>query len=84
VADPSGVVFLFDENSPWRLVRSLRELGQEALHVNDVNRRTIFNCTEAWLRRAPDEVVLRHAGERGWIMVGRTARSCTSRWSARC
>ena len=54
----SSVVFLFDENSPHRLVRSLRELGQPAYHVYDVN-----------LKQAPDEMVLRYAGERGWCVV---------------
>jgi PIN like domain len=60
VADSgAGVVFLFDENAPWRLVRSLRELGQAAWHVNDVG-----------LRGAPDQEMLRYAGERGWAVVG--------------
>lgn len=59
MADGSGVVFLFDENTPWRLVRSLRELGQDAVHVNDVD-----------LRGAPDQDVLRYAGEREWVVVG--------------
>lgn len=63
MADRSGVTFLFDENSPSRLVRSLRELGQEAFHVYDVN-----------LRKAPDEMVLRYAGERGWCMVSSDRR----------
>jgi hypothetical protein len=58
VAEQADVVFLFDENSPARLVRSLRELGQNAWHVNDLG-----------LRRAPDREVLRYAGERGWVMV---------------
>lgn len=31
-----SVVFLFDENSPQRLARSLRELGESAYHVYDV------------------------------------------------
>jgi hypothetical protein len=53
-----GVVFLFDENSPHRLVRSLRELGEAAFHVYDVG-----------LKQAPDEMVLRYAGERGWCIV---------------
>ena len=53
-----GVVFLFDENSPHRLVRSLRELGEAAYHVYDVG-----------LKQAPDEMVLRYAGERGWCIV---------------
>jgi hypothetical protein len=53
-----GVVFLFDENSPYRLVRSLRELGEAAFHVYDVG-----------LKQAPDEMVLRYAGERGWCVV---------------
>jgi hypothetical protein len=53
-----GVVFLFDENSPPRLVRSLRELGEEAVHVCDVG-----------LKTAPDEAVLRFAGSRGWCVV---------------
>jgi len=51
-------VFLFDENAPPRLARSLRELGQNAWHVSDVG-----------LRKAPDRDVLRYAGERGWVMV---------------
>lgn len=54
----SSVVFLFDENSPHRLARSLRELGQPAFHVYDVN-----------LKQAPDEMVLRYAGEREWCIV---------------
>lgn len=54
----SGVVFLFDENSPHRLVRSLRELGEAAFHVYDVG-----------LKQAPDEMVLRYAGERDWCIV---------------
>jgi hypothetical protein len=54
----SSVVFLFDENSPHRLVRSLRELGQPAYHVYDVN-----------LKQAPDEIVLQYAGEREWCIV---------------
>ncbi|MBW3571373.1 MAG: DUF5615 family PIN-like protein [Gemmatimonadetes bacterium] len=53
-----GVVFLFDENSPHRLVRSLRELGEAAFHVYDVG-----------LKQAPDQAVLRYAGERGWCCV---------------
>lgn len=53
-----GVVFLFDENSPHRLVRSLRELGEAAYHVYDVG-----------LKQAPDEMVLRYAGEREWCVV---------------
>lgn len=53
-----GVVFLFDESSPHRLVRSLRELGEAAYHVYDVG-----------LKQAPDEMVLRYAGERGWCIV---------------
>jgi hypothetical protein len=53
-----GVVFLFDENSPHRLVRSLRELGEAAFHVYDVG-----------LKQAPDEMVLRYAGERDWCIV---------------
>lgn len=53
-----GVVFLFDENSPHRLVRSLRELGEAAFHVYDVG-----------LKQAPDEMVLRYAGEREWCIV---------------
>jgi hypothetical protein len=57
VAD-GGVVFLFDENSPHRLVRSLRELGEAAFHVYDVG-----------LKQAPDEMVLRYAGEREWCIV---------------
>jgi PIN like domain len=57
VAD-GGVVFLFDENSPHRLVRSLRELGEAAFHVYDVG-----------LKQAPDEMVLRYAGEREWCVV---------------
>lgn len=58
MAAEGGVVFLFDENAPPRLVRSLRELGEEAVHVSDVG-----------LRKAPDEAVLRYAGERGWCTV---------------
>lgn len=54
----SGIVFLFDENSPHRLVRSLRKLGEAAFHVYDVG-----------LKQAPDEMVLRYAGERGWCVV---------------
>lgn len=53
-----GVVFLFDENSPHRLVRALRELGEAAFHVYDVG-----------LKQAPDETVLRYAGEREWCIV---------------
>lgn len=53
-----GIVFLFDENSPHRLVRSLRELGEAAFHVYDVG-----------LKQAPDEMVLRYAGQRGWCIV---------------
>lgn len=53
-----GVGFLFDENTPERLVRSLRELGQPAYHVYDVD-----------LKQAPDPTVLQYAGERGWRVV---------------
>lgn len=53
-----GVGFLFDENTPERLVRSLRELGQPAYHVYDVD-----------LKQAPDPAVLQYAGERGWRVV---------------
>lgn len=53
-----GVGFLFDENTPERLVRSLRELGQPAYHVYDVD-----------LKQAPDPDVLQYAGERGWRVV---------------
>ena len=58
MADPSGITFLFDENAPPRLARSLRELGQNAVHVNELG-----------LRNATDREVLRYAGERGWVMV---------------
>lgn len=55
------VVFLFDENTPLRLARALREeLGENAYHVLDVLH-----------PRAPDEVILKYAGERGWCLVGR-------------
>lgn len=55
----SGVVFLFDENLPRRLVRALREeLGEAAFHVTDVLHTS-----------APDEDVLRYAGERMWCTV---------------
>jgi hypothetical protein len=53
-----GVGFLFDENTPERLVRSLRELGQPAYHVYDVD-----------LKQAPDPAVLQYAGERGLRVV---------------
>jgi hypothetical protein len=53
-----GVTFLFDENAPPRLARSLRELGEAAHHVHEVG-----------LRRAPDVDVLRYAGEREWCVV---------------
>jgi hypothetical protein len=59
LATESSVVFLFDENSPRRLARALREnLGENAYHVYDVLHPS-----------APDEMVLRHAGERGWCMI---------------
>lgn len=58
-----SVVFLFDENSPHRLVRSLRELGEAAYHVYDVG-----------LKQAPDEMVLRYAGEREWCIVSSDRR----------
>ncbi len=58
MAEPDDVVFLFDENAPPRLARSLRELGQNAWHVSDLG-----------LRGSPDREVLRYAGERGWVMV---------------
>jgi hypothetical protein len=58
------VAFLFDENTPHRLARALREeLGETAFHVHDVLQ-----------RGAPDEAVLRYAGERGWCMLSRDHR----------
>jgi hypothetical protein len=64
VAAEGRVVFLFDENSPQRLARSLREeLGENAYHVYDVLR-----------PGTPDEMVLRHAGERGWCVLSRDHR----------
>ena len=55
----SPVVFLFDANTPHRLARALREeLGENAYHVSDV-----LNPG------APDEDVLRYAGERRWCTV---------------
>lgn len=61
---PGGVVFLFDENLPRRLVRALREeLGESAFHVCDV-----------LYASAPDEEVLRHAGERAWCTVSSDRR----------
>lgn len=61
MATESGVVFLFDENSPQRLARALRkELGENAHHVYDVLH-----------PGAPDEVMLAHAGERGWCVLSR-------------
>ncbi|HEX7240223.1 MAG TPA: DUF5615 family PIN-like protein [Longimicrobiaceae bacterium] len=53
-----GVVILFDENLPPRLARALRELGENAYHVHDVLH-----------PGAPDEMVLRYAGEREWCML---------------
>ena len=64
MARESGVVFLFDENLPHRLVRALREeLGESAYHVYDVLH-----------PGAPDEMVLRHAGDRGWCTVSSDRR----------
>lgn len=55
-----SVVVLFDENTPHRLARALREeLGENAYHVYDVLH-----------PGAPDEMVFRHAGERGWCVLG--------------
>jgi hypothetical protein len=56
------LVFLFDENMPQRLANALRGLGERCFHVYD---------PEIALRGAPDEIVLRHAGERRWLVVGR-------------
>ena len=56
------LVFLFDENMPPRLAHALRELGESCFHVTD---------PEIRLGGAPDEIVLRYAGERGWLFVGR-------------
>lgn len=47
---------------PQRLANALRGLGESAFHVYD---------PEINLGGAPDEIVLRHAGERGWFLVGR-------------
>jgi len=59
-----GIVFLFDENLPRRLVRALREeLGEAAFHVCDVLQAS-----------APDETVLRYAGERVWCTVSSDRR----------
>lgn len=64
MATERSVVFLFDENSPQRLARALRqELGENAYHVYD-----------ALHPGMPDEVVLRHAGERGWCVLSRDHR----------
>jgi hypothetical protein len=58
------VAFLFDANTPHRLVRALREeLGESAYHVGD-----LLNP------RAPDEEVLRYAGERAWCTVSSDRR----------
>jgi hypothetical protein len=59
-----GVVFLFDENMPERLAAALREqLGESAFHVSDV--------PDAG---TPDPAVIRHAGERGWCLLGSDRR----------
>jgi hypothetical protein len=53
------VAFLFDANLPPGLVRALREeLGENAYHVGDLLQ-----------PGAPDEEVLRYAGERAWCTV---------------
>jgi hypothetical protein len=52
------VGFLFDENAPPRLARSLRELGEAAYHVRDLG-----------LAQSPDAAVLRYAGERELSVV---------------
>lgn len=58
------VVFLFDANTPHRLVRTLREeLGESAYHVGDLLH-----------PEAPDEEVLRYAGERAWCTVSSDRR----------
>jgi hypothetical protein len=60
VAKPGGVVFLFDENSPQRVARALRELGEQAHHV-----------LEFLSPSTPDELVLRFVGDRGWCLITR-------------
>ena len=58
------LVFLFDENFPHRVVRAMREEWDESVvHVYDF-----------WGRKTPDPVVLRFAGERGWIVVSSDRR----------
>jgi len=60
VAAPGGVVFLFDENFPRRVVNALFHLGEQAHHVH-----------EFMPPGTPDEIVLRYAGEREWCVVTR-------------
>lgn len=60
MAAAGGVVFLFDENFPRRVVNALFQLGEQAHHVH-----------EFLPPGTPDELVLRYAGERGWCMVTR-------------
>jgi hypothetical protein len=58
------VTFLFDANTPPGLVRALREeLGENAYHVGDLLQ-----------PGAPDEEVLRYAGERTWCTVSADRR----------
>ena len=59
------LVFLFDENMPQRLANALRGLGENAFHVYD---------PEINLGSAPDEIVLEHAGRRGWFLIGKDNR----------
>jgi PIN like domain len=58
------VAFLFDANLPPGLVRALREeLGENAYHVGGLLQ-----------PGAPDEEVLRYAGERAWCTVSADRR----------
>lgn len=56
------LIFLFDENMPKRLANALRGLGESAFHVYD---------DEVNLGGASDEMVLDHAGQRGWFIIGK-------------
>lgn len=71
-ADSRSLVFLFDENSSPRLASALQEVGESVTHVN-----------QAGLRGSPDELVLRHAGERGWFVISRDHRILRRPWERR-
>lgn len=60
-----GLTFFFDENMPRRLADALREeLGENATHLYDhFDRDGVL-----------DAEVLKHVGERGWLLVSRDRR----------